>query len=96
MNMATQFADLDEFVAQMKAKLKAVEHKHSDSPGMESPINLQSCVQHLINEIAECFHLGPYDRGLLHSMMFGHPIKRDELVDIANMAWIVDFALRQG
>ena len=91
MNMATKFDDLDAFVVRMKAKFQAKAHKHQDNP---NAYDKDGCKSHFIREIAELFNLSVYGAHSLRLLLNFRRLKPDELVDVANMVWVMDYIVR--
>jgi phosphoribosyl-dephospho-CoA transferase len=86
-DMANYLDDLDCFVDEQKAKIRARSIKHPE----DGDFTLDEAIDHMIGEISELFQLTRYQSQALYQLLEGTGLDINECPDVANMAWILSW-----
>ena len=86
-----QFNDLDNFVLKMKKKYQSKINEHKNDE-----LSIIDVKEHLIEEIFELFGFDLTDELIIEfkEHLLNGKINQKELIDVANMCWILDYTIR--
>lgn len=90
-SMFHNFAYLDQFVIKMKEKIISRNNKYGNSKPTEEQVK-----QHYIDEIIESFDISISDQIQIRSILKDAKIHKHELVDTANMSWILNYMMEDN
>ncbi len=92
-DMADKINDMDDFIERMKEKILARSEKHK---GNKQSLHTSGLTSHFAEEIIELLDIKDDKiRKQIFNTIFSSwaSLKHDELVDVANLCWMMDMAM---
>lgn len=90
-SMLHQNEFMAKFIRRMTEKMKQRDHKYGYKPTNQKEIR-----EHFVEEILEVFDLKPSDIIDLRRILTRCAINQGELIDVANLAWMLAFHMENG